>query len=157
VPRFLHPGAAAVIAVGGESVGAVGELHPEVAARFEIGAACALFEIDLTPLLARAPEPRRYREVSRFPQIRRDLAVVVGRAQPAGELLAAIRAEAGADCISAEVFDRYEGPGVAAGRVSLAFRLVFQRIDRTLEEKDVAPVLARVVDMLARRFGGELR
>jgi phenylalanyl-tRNA synthetase beta chain len=156
-PPYLHPGAAAAIVIGSESVGSVGELHPEVANAFDVGVPCALVELDLDALLRTTPRGVAYREVSRFPQVRRDLAVVVGRERPAGELLAAIRDAAGRDCIDVELFDRYEGRGVPEGRVSLAFRLVFQRNDRTLTDSEVSSAADRVVRMLSRRFDGKLR
>jgi phenylalanyl-tRNA synthetase beta chain len=135
----------------------VGELHPDTAARFEIDAPCAVFELDLDAL-ARVPEPaRRYQEVSRHPSVRRDLAVLLDRDRPAAAVLAAIRATAGPHLAGVSVFDRYEGRGVPTGRVSVAFRLVFQRPDRTLTDAEVARATDRVVRMLADRFGGELR
>ena len=138
-------------------IGAVGEIHPEVARHFEIDVPCAAFEVNLSDL---AQQPRRdvhYRDVSRFPHIRRDVAVLVDATQPAGEILAALRKAAGKDCVSADLFDRYEGRGVPEGRVSLAFRLIFQRADRTLKDAEIAPAMDRVVRMLSHRFGGELR
>jgi phenylalanyl-tRNA synthetase beta chain len=99
----------------------------------------------------------RFREVSRFPQVRRDLAVIVAREIAAGDVLEAARRAAGSDCVSAELFDRYEGRGVPPGRVSLAFRLVFQRLDRTLTDGEVTPAVERVVRALAARFAAELR
>jgi phenylalanyl-tRNA synthetase beta chain len=156
-PAYLHPGAGAAIEVGERVVGAVGEMHPEVAAYFEIGAACAAVEIDLSALLAIPATAVRFREVSRFPQVRRDLAVIVAREVAAGDVLEAARRAAGSDCVSAELFDRYEGRGVPAGRVSLAFRLVFQRLDRTLTDGEVTPAVERVVRALSERFGAELR
>jgi phenylalanyl-tRNA synthetase beta chain len=146
-----------VIEVGGTVIGAVGELHPDVAARFEVDRPCAVLEIDLDALLTCAPREHRYSEVSRFPQVRRDVAVILDRAQPAAEVLAALRRSAGRDLASAELFDRYEGSGVPEGRVSLAFRLVFQRPDRTLRDAEVTAAIDRVVAMLSDRFGGELR
>jgi phenylalanyl-tRNA synthetase beta chain len=156
-PPYLHPGAAASIAVGGRVIGAVGEIHPEVARHFEIDVACAVVEVNLSALEALPRRAPRYHEVSRFPHIRRDIAVLVAAAQPAGEMLRAVRKAAGRDCISVELFDRYEGRGVPAGRVSLAFRLVFQRADRTLTDAEVTPAMEKVVRMLSERFGGELR
>ena len=94
---------------------------------------------------------------SRQPQARRDLAVLLDREQPAGEVLAAVERAAGADLVSSELFDRYEGEKVPEGKVSLAFRLVFQRTDRALTEKEVVKATDRVVRMLSHRFGGELR
>ena len=76
---------------------------------------------------------------------------------PAGTVQKAIRDTAGVDLIALELFDRYTGKGVPDGRVSLAFRLVFQRSDRTLEDKEVNKATDRVVRMLAHRFDGELR
>jgi phenylalanyl-tRNA synthetase beta chain len=154
---FLHPGASARIEVASRAVGSVGELHPEVSARFELDAPCAIFTLDLDALAAATPDPVRYREVSRQPSVRRDLAVLLPRDRAAGDVLAAIRSTAGPHLVDAAVFDRYEGRGVPAGRVSVAFRLVFQRPDRTLTDAEVARATERVVRMLADRFDGELR
>jgi phenylalanyl-tRNA synthetase beta chain len=72
-------------------------------------------------------------------------------------VLEAIRKAGGASLTSAELFDRWEGKGVPEGRVSLTFRLVFQRTDRSLTDSEVAKATDRVVNLLAHRFGGELR
>ena len=154
---YQHPGAAERIGVGDHVVGSVGELHPEAAARFAIEVPCALFEIDLAALGGLERRRARYRDVSRQPAVRRDLAVLLDRAQPAGEVLEAIRRAAGPQLVSAQIFDRYEGPGVPAGKLSLAFRLVLQREDRALEESEIATLTDRLVTMLRREFGGELR
>ncbi len=157
LPPYLHPAAALALAVGGVRVGAIGELHPEVAASFGLEVACAALEVDLSALAGRPRREVQVREVSRHPRVRRDIAVLVDRERPAGDLLEAVRKAAGADLVSAEVFDRYEGAGVPEGRVSLAFRMVFQRGDRTLQDAEVARATERVVRALAQRFGGELR
>ncbi len=154
---FLHPGASAAIVLGTEQIGVIGELHPETAARFEIDAPCALFALDLDAIAAMPAVPARFREVSRQPSVRRDLAVLLPQQEPARTVLDAIRATAGPHLVAAEIFDRYEGTGVPEGRVSIAFRLVFQRPDRTLLDAEVARATERVVRMLADRFGGELR
>jgi phenylalanyl-tRNA synthetase beta chain len=156
-PPYLHPGAAVELRVGGRVIGALGELHPEVAAGFEIDVPCALFEVDLGALLATPSRRPGYREVSRFPFVRRDLAVLVDGELAAGELLAAIRESGGPHLASVELFDRYQGPGVPDGQASLAFRLVFQRADRTLTDGEVGAATDRIVRVLARRFGGRLR
>ena len=154
---YLHPGGAAAILAGEQVIGSIGELHPDVAARFEIEVSCALLELDLERAARAARRAVSFREVSRFPQVRRDLAVIVAREQRAEELLSAISKTAGADLHSAELFDRYQGAGVPEGRVSLAFRLVFQRLDRTLTDAEVTDAVERVVRMLSHRFGGILR
>ncbi|MBW2269023.1 MAG: phenylalanine--tRNA ligase subunit beta [Deltaproteobacteria bacterium] len=156
-PAYLHPGASGTFWVGEKMVGAVGELHPETCSRFEIDVPGVALELDLSALLAQPAQPPQYREVSRFPQVRRDLAVLVDREHAADDLVVAVRKGAGKDCTSVEIFDRYEGKGVPEGKVSLAFRLVFQRADRTLEDSEVTPAVDRVVRTLLHRFGAELR
>jgi phenylalanyl-tRNA synthetase beta chain len=154
---FLHPGAQAGLEVSGQMVGCVGELHPEVAAAFELDVPGAYLEVDLTALQTADKKDVQFREVSREPAIRRDLAALFERGCSAGEVVEGIRKAAGPDLISVELFDRYEGEGVPGDRVSLAFRLVFQRADRTLADTEVAKSMDRVVRTLTHRFGAELR
>ena len=157
IAPYLHPGAGAEIHVAGSTVGAVGELHPEVAAAFEIEVPCALLEVNLDALLELEPGGRRFREVSREPAVHRDLAVLVERGQAAEELLAVVRKAAGADLISVELFDRYEGDKLPEGQVSLAFHLVFQRADRSLTDEEVSKRMDRVLRKLTGSFGATLR
>ncbi len=157
LPPYLHPGAGAALEVGGEVIGAIGELHPDVATAFGLDLGCAVMELDLEALEALPQQEHQFREVSRQPSVRRDLAVVVDIDQPAGEVLEAIRKTGGKDLILVELFDRYAGKGIADGRTSLAFRLVFQRFDRTLKDEEVTKSTDRIVKMLAHRFKGELR
>jgi phenylalanyl-tRNA synthetase beta chain len=89
--------------------------------------------------------------------MRRDLALLVDRDTPSGEVLQVVQKKAGAALLSAQFFDRYEGKGVPEGKVSLAIRLLFQRVDRTLTDAEVAEATERVVQVLAERFGAELR
>ncbi len=154
---YLHPGAAGEFWIGEERVAAVGELHPETAAGFEIGAPTALLVVDLEALGRTSRHDPQYREVSYHPSVRRDLAVLLDSATQAGEVLEAIRKTGGAALTSVDVFDRWEGKGVPEEKVSLTFRLVFQRADRSLTDPEVAKATDRVVNLLAHRFGGELR
>ena len=154
---YLHPGAAGEFCIGEGSVAAVGELHPETAARFEIEAPTAMLVVDLEALGRIPRHDPQYREVSYHPSVRRDLAVLLDRATQAGEVLEAIRKTGGAALTSVEVFDRWEGRGVPEGKVSLTFRLVFQRADRSLTDPEVAKATDRIINLLAHRFGGELR
>lgn len=154
---YHHPGAAARFGVGERVIGSVGELHPEVAARFGIEVPCVVFELDLSGLLALPQREVGSQELSRQPMARRDLAVILDRDAAAGDVQEAIRAASGPDLVSVELFDRYEGRGVPQGKVSLAFRLVFQRNDRAVREAEIAKRVDRVVKMLAHRFGGQLR
>lgn len=154
---FLHPGASGAWWAGDRRLAAVGELHPDLQARFGIEERVAVAVFDLDAIEAVPAMPPRYQELSRQPRVRRDLAVRVDRQVPAAEVEAAIRARGGAALRSVVLFDRYEGRGVPEGQVSLAFRLVFQRMDRTLTEGEVSEAVERVVRELGRRFGAERR
>jgi phenylalanyl-tRNA synthetase beta chain len=154
---FLHPTAAGVFCVNGRPVARVGELHPECAAAFEIDLPAALLVVDVDALDGLETPALRYREVSKHPRVVRDLAVVLSRDVAAGAVLGTIRKLGGSSLTSATVFDRYEGKGVPEGSVSLAFRIVFQRTDRTLTEQEVARAIERIVAALKQDFGGELR
>jgi phenylalanyl-tRNA synthetase beta chain len=154
---YLHPAESNGIRVGREVVGSVGALHPETAARFEIDVPCAIVELELERMPDLPRRDVRYREVSRQPQVRRDLAYLLDRDRPAGELLDAIRKTGGASLVSVSLFDRYEGKGIPEGKVSLGFRLVFQRQDRTLTDAEVSKQVDRVERVLTERFQGVRR
>ena len=154
---FLHPGASAQLLLGKQRVGVLGELHPECARRFSIDAPCALLVLDLDAVAARENVETRYEPVSRQPSVRRDLALVVDGQQAAGALLSAIRQGGGGLLREVQLFDLYEGRGVPAGKKSLAFRLEFQHTERTLKEAEVQKATDRIVQVLAKQFGAELR
>ena len=154
---FLHPGASGELLAGEETVAVLGELHPESAAAFGLEAELALLVLDLDALLRVPRSAGLYRELSRHPKVVRDLAVLLGRDVPAGDVLEWIGKTAGASLRGVSIFDRYEGRGVPEGKVSLAFRLEFQRTDRTLTDAEVGRSVERIVQELSERFGGELR
>jgi len=154
---FLHPRRAAAVLVGdGTPAGWLGELHPSVAARWDLETVAG-FELDFGALAAAATAVPRYEDLTSFPAIRQDIAVVVGDDVPAARVLEAIRAAGGALLRDAEVFDVYRGAQVGEGRASLAVRLEFRAPDRTLTDEEVAQRRAKIVDALRERVGGELR
>lgn len=154
---YLHPGASADLMGGKHRIGVVGELHPAVATRLEIDCPCALIEVDLSAVGDLPTRGRRYREVSKHPQVRRDLAILLDRDQSAAEVLSAVEKKAGGSLVTVDVFDRYHGEGVPEGKVSVALRLVFQRSDRTLTDDEVSKAVSGVLQMLAHRFDAEQR
>jgi phenylalanyl-tRNA synthetase beta chain len=148
VEPFLHPGKAARTTEGW-----LGELHPTL-----LEGAWGAFELDLDALAETAPEVVDFDPVSPYPELRQDLAFVVGEDAPAADVLAAIREAAGELLQELEVFDEYRNPEtIGEGKRSLAFRLAFGSPERTLTDEDVAPVRASIVDALAARFGAVLR
>ncbi len=153
---FLHPGRAARVTAGGREAGWIGELHPLVCREWDVEAAVG-FEVDLAPLLAAATAGEEaFEDVTTFPSVRQDLAVVVPTEVSAAQVREAVLAGGGELLRSAEVFDLYEGAQVGAGRKSLALRLEFRAADRTLTDEEVA---ARREEIAARlgETGGSLR
>jgi len=144
---FLHPGKAARTAEGW-----VGELHPSL-----LEGVWAAFELDVDALAARAPAAAEFEEVSPFPEVRQDLAFIVGDDVPAAAVAAAIREAGGPELRDVAVFDEYRGEQIGAGKRSLAFRVSFGSSERTLTDEDVAAPRAAIVNTLAEQFGAELR
>ncbi len=156
---WLHPARAARVLVGpdGQPAGWVGEVHPSVAAEWGLEGPVAGVEVDLAVLTTYADTVPAYVDVTSFPAVRLDLAVVVGDDVPAAAVLAAVREAGGALLAAAEVFDVYRGDQVGPGRVSLALSLTFRAPDRTLADEDVAPLRDGIVARLREQLGGELR
>ena len=151
----LHPGRAARVLRQGRPVGWLGELHPSLVKALEFTYPPVLFELDIeTALVIERPA---YREVSRFPQVRRDLAVVVDESVALSSLTERVTFTASSLLRDLRVFDVYRGPGVEAGRKSVALGLIFQDISRTLTEDDVAGLMAAVVADLRVSLNAKIR
>jgi phenylalanyl-tRNA synthetase beta chain len=153
---FLHPGRGADILVSGQVAGWLGELHPTVAAHWDLDGAAG-FELDMPMVLRAADEVPIYRDLTSFPSVRQDIAVAVAEDVPAARVLEVVRAAAGDLLEHAEVFDVYRGAQVGEGRMSLALRLEFRAPDRTLTDEDVAERREAIVAALRDELGGELR
>jgi phenylalanyl-tRNA synthetase beta chain len=151
----LHPGRCANVSLDGRIVGVIGELHPRWVQKYELGTAPVVFELELADLLA-TPFPT-YSEVSRFPAVTRDLALVVPHSQPLAPLLAALKLAAPAIVRDVALFDVYQGKGLAESEKSLAFRIVMQDTQRTLEDAEVEAVIADLLAVASRDFNASLR
>ncbi len=154
---FLHPGRSAEVLAGEVRLGFVGEVHPLVAATWDIDQPVAAFALDLGKIIAAVPAPAGYTDVVSYPPLRQDLAVILPVDVAAGRAVEVIRGAGGALLTGAEVFDVYTGAQVGEGRRSLAFALTFRAADRTLTDEDVAPVREAIVAALRDELGGELR
>jgi phenylalanyl-tRNA synthetase beta chain len=153
---FLHPGRAAKVSAGGAPAGWIGELHPLACRDWDLEAAVG-FELDLAPLLGAAiAGNERFEDVTTFPAVRQDLAVVVPAEVSAAALRDAVLAGGGELLRSAEAFDLYEGEQVGEGRKSLALRLEFRAADRTLTDDEVAALREQIAAKIDE-IGGSLR
>ncbi|MDH3527713.1 MAG: phenylalanine--tRNA ligase subunit beta [Gammaproteobacteria bacterium] len=151
----LHPGQSAMIRREGVDVGWLGMVHPSIANQFDLDPQTFLFELEYAPL--KHGDLVRFREISRYPSIRRDLAVVVDADVQADMLKSAIREVAGELLKEVVIFDIYQGKGVETGRKSVAFGLILQDSSRTLTDEDVEAVVTGVIACLRGRFQATLR
>jgi len=153
---LLHPGRAAAVTVGDSMAGWIGEVHPLVCREWDLEAAVA-FEIDAAALIGAATAGDEiYEDVTTFPAVVQDLAVVVPAEVAATEVRAAVLGGGGELLRAAEVFDLYEGEQIGDGHKSLALRLEFRAADRTLTDQEVAGPRA-AIEAALESVGGSLR
>jgi phenylalanyl-tRNA synthetase beta chain len=153
---FLHPGRAAAVTVAGAPAGWIGEVHPLVCRAWDVEAAVA-FELEAAPLLAAAGAGvEDYEDVTTFPAVYQDLAVVLPVEVPASEVREAVLAGGGELLRAAAVFDLFEGEQLGEGRKSLALGLEFRAPDRTLTDEEVAGLREEIRAKL-EEIGGTLR
>lgn len=148
-------GRTAEVVVGESVIGLVGEVHPRVAAEFDIDAPVTMFEVDLEALLPHVPEVVHYEAVSPYPPVEEDLAVTVADDVPAARVVELIRSFPLVK--SVRVFDVYTGDPIPAGKKSLAFAITYQSDMGTLTDADVAKQRERIVERLRRELGAEPR
>ncbi len=153
-PACLHPGRSARIVRSGKPVGWIGELHPEQVQRLDLTYAPVLFELEMSGLAVR---PRAYREVSRLPQVRRDLAIVVDESVPFSAVHERVTLTASSLLRDLRLFDVYRGPGVETGRKSIAIGLIFQDDSRTLTDEDADNAVAAIRADLAASLKAKIR
>jgi phenylalanyl-tRNA synthetase beta chain len=151
----LHPGQSAALWVNGHAVGWLGALHPRLVQAFDLPVAPVLFELDSEVLTWR--DLPRHGGLSRFPQVRRDLAFVLDVHTPAGEVLAILREAAPAQVRSIDVFDDYRGKGMGESQKSLAIRVVMQDTERTLTDQEVEDAVQKLVNAALRQCNASLR
>jgi len=151
----LHPGQCAEVWADGQAIGWIGALHPRLVQAFDLPAAPILFELDSQVLTWRGLP--RHASLSRFPQVRRDLAFVLDAHTPAGELLSVLRAVAANGVRSIDVFDDYRGKGIAENQKSLAIRVVMQDTERTLTDQEVEDAVQKLVSAALRQCNASLR
>ncbi len=155
---FLHPGRSAAVNAGGEQVGWLGEVHPLVAAAWDLEESVAAFELDLDAVIDHVTTVPMYEDLTSFPEVREDLAVVVEDSVSAAELLALVRRSGAPLLAAADVFDVYRDPErLGSGNVSLALRLSFRAPDRTLTDEDVAAARSAISDAIGDELGGRIR
>jgi phenylalanyl-tRNA synthetase beta chain len=151
----LHPGRCARVTIDGADAGWIGELHPRLLRALDLPQAPVLFELELVAL-TRAPVPVAA-PVSKLPVVRRDVALVVDEAVPAEAVVAAMRGADIPTVARVALFDVYRGPGVEAGKKSLAILVLMQDTERTLTDADIDAAVGTLLALAASTFGASLR
>jgi phenylalanyl-tRNA synthetase beta chain len=151
----LHPGRSARITRNSRTIGWIGELHPELVQALDFTYAPILFEVEYIPALS-ANMPR-FEEISRFPRVRRDLAVVVDEKVSLRQLHERVTFAASSLLRDIRVFDVFRGPGIETGRKSVALGLIFQDNSRTLADEDADRLLAAIRADLSATLGAGFR
>ncbi len=151
----LHPGRAAKIVLDGQEIGVIGELHPEWVQKYDLVQAPVVFELELDAL--RAARLPAYQEVSKFPPVVRDLAVLVDQNISLQAMLNALETARPTLVQEIQLFDVYTGKGVESGKKSLAFRIVMQDTQKTLQDSDVDSAMSWALQTLEQNFAARRR
>jgi len=151
----LHPGRSARIVLDGRAIGWLGELHPRWQQEYDLPQPVIAFEID-AEILRDVALPV-VREVSRFPSVVRDMALVLPENVAHGDVLGALNAASGGVVRDVRLFDIYRGKGVDQGEKSLAFRVVMQDTAKTLTDAEADLAMAQLIEAVTGRFGAKLR
>lgn len=164
-PRFeptqhpsFHPAKTARVLLEGKHVGIVGELHPVVVERYDLSnRAVVAADLDLDMILVNIPERYSLKEVSPYPSALEDLAVVVDESVEAEIVESTIQVAGGELITEVRLFDLYRGDQVGPGKKSLAYSLIYQAMDRTLTDEDVASIRSKILKALEEQLGAKLR
>jgi phenylalanyl-tRNA synthetase beta chain len=151
----LHPGQCAKIYHKGHEIGVLGALHPKIRQELAIKEPVFLFELDLQSLdLTELP---KFATLSKYPLIRRDLALVVKDSISAGDLMQCLRKTVGDMLVDLQLFDVYRGQGIPEGCKSLALGIYLQHIDKTLQDDEINQVMENILHTLKEVFDAKLR
>ena len=152
MPKELHPGQSAYINVNGTNVGIIGKLHPNVT-KDDV----YVFEINLDELFKKRVGKMKYKEISKFPNIKKDVAFVVDKNIISKDIEKVIKNAGGSLLIDIEVFDVYTGSNVADDKKSIAYSLTFNDSKKTLTDEEVNNLMEKVIENVSKKFSAEIR
>jgi phenylalanyl-tRNA synthetase beta chain len=146
IPKEFHPYQTAEISVNNDIVGIVGKLHPEISKEDIF-----VLEINLDKLLDKKVGKMKYKEISKFPSVKKDLAVIVEKNVTSEELAKQIKKSAGSLLLMSKVFDVYTGAGIEENKKSIAYSLEFGAQDRTLTDEEINNILEKIIASLEKQ------
>jgi len=154
---YLHPGKASRVILEDEVLGVLGELHPQVLDRYEIHGKSYLFEMDFSKMVQWAGEEKRFQSLPKFPEVYRDISVVVDKTLESERVMETIRAFRQPFVEEVSLFDIYEGPPIPEGKKGISYRVRYQANDRTLTDEEVNQYHEKILSRLKELFSLELR
>ncbi len=152
MPKEMHPGQSAYINVNGTNVGIIGKLHPNVTKEDVY-----VLEINLDELFKKKVGKMKYKEISKFPSVKKDVAFVVDKALTSKDIEKVIKNAGGSLLTEIEVFDVYTGITIGIDKKSIAYSLTFSDNKKTLTDEEVNNLMQKVMDNVCKKFGAEVR
>ncbi|MEM1243211.1 MAG: phenylalanine--tRNA ligase subunit beta [Pseudomonadota bacterium] len=151
----LHPEQSAEIYMGKQSIGYCGKIHPKLTEQLDISDAIYVFEIQLKSFLSK--EMPKYKPISKYPSIRRDIALVVDNTVAAGEIISQLHDLIGKVLVDVFIFDLFSNKKLGENKKSIGIGLILQDISHTLIDDEVNSILSKVVTHLKQEFKADLR
>ena len=147
----FHPGQSAVISVNNDIVGIIGKAHPNIAENVYV------LEINLDKLLDKKVGKMKFKEISKFPTVNKDLSIIIDKNVTSQEIAKLIKKYAGGTLNDVKPFDLYSGKGIEEGKVSITYNLVFGDNNRTLNDEEINEAMQKVIEGLEKSLGAEIR
>ena len=152
LPNELHPGQSAIIYVDNKQVGIIGKVHP-VMTKDDI----YVFEIDLDLLLNLKNTKMKYKEISKYPSVKKDIAVLVDKNIKSKELEEVIKQSGNKLLKQVNAFDVYTGKGIEENKKSITYSLIFENPEKTLTDEEINEAISKILEGLKEKLNAELR
>ena len=151
-PKEMHPGQSAYINVNGTDIGLLGKVHPSIT-----NEDVYVLEINLDELLQKKVGKMKYKEISKFPGIKKDLAFVVDKNVISKDIEKAIKSAGGSLLTNIEVFDVYTGINIGIDKKSIAYSLTFEDMKKTLTDDEINNIINKIIETVSKKCGAEIR
>jgi phenylalanyl-tRNA synthetase beta chain len=154
---YLHPGKSCQLMLGGKSLGFIGEVHPEVLNNFAIEQPVYLFELDVDSIITSAGPHAQFKALSKYPDVKRDSALLLDESISADQVMNIVNNSKVRYVESASIFDLYTGKGVPVGKKSLAIRVCYRDLEKTLTETEVTKSHNKLIGSICHLLEAEIR
>ncbi len=152
MPKELHPGQSAYINVNGTDVGIIGKIHPNITKEDIF-----VLEINLDELFQKKVGKMKYKEISKFPNVKKDVAFVVDKKLTSKEIEKVVKSAGGSLLTDIEVFDVYTGSNLPQNKKSIAYALTFEDTKKTLTDEEINALLEKIIDTVCKKCNAEIR